>query len=338
MRQVEPPLERPEAGEDNPQMARLDPRASRLKYRLERLMLTPLFRFSLRVILPLGLCFGAGAAWFAVEENRAAFNLMLEDVRVAIEGRPEFQVRMMVVDGAGEELEAAVRADLPLDFPVSSFDIDLDRMQRRVAELDAVKSVDLRIRQGGVLQVDVVERIPAVLWRSEAGLQLMDEAGVVVGPAHSRAAHANLPVIAGDILRAGEAAALAKPAAMRSGAEILLAERGRDRMAQAAGEALRLHELAAPIRQRLRGFERQGARRWDVVLDRDQRIKLPETGAERALEWAIAMALTPSFDLLSRDVVAVDLRLPRRPTVRMTEQATQEMWRIKAIESGREDF
>lgn len=301
------PLETPEYdGPDDPQMARLDPSASKLKYRVERLMLTPLFRFALRVVLPFTLCFGAGAAWFAVEENRVAFNLMLSEVRAAVENRPEFQVRVMAIDGATEEVAQAIRAELPVDFPVSSFDLDLDVMQQRVTALDAVRSSDLRVRQGGVLQVDVVQREPAVLWRNAEGLHLLDAEGIFVGPAKARALHRDLPVIAGEQ------------------AEL------------AVEEAIRLYALSGPIRNRLRGFERMGARRWDVVLDRDQRIMLPETGAERALQQAIAMALAPTVDLLERDIVAVDLRLPRRPTIRMTDEATQQMWRIKAIEAGKD--
>ncbi|MGP6086594.1 cell division protein FtsQ/DivIB [Antarctobacter jejuensis] len=291
---------------DDPQMARLDPRASKLKYRIERLMLTPLFRFTLRVLLPVGLCFGAGLAWFAVDENRTAFNLMLSDVRAAVENRPEFQVKVMAIDGAGPEVAEAIRRELPIDFPVSSFDLDLEEMQQKVAALDAVKSSDLRVRQGGVLQVDVVQRQPVVLWRHSEGLHLLDEEGIFVGPARARSEFSDLPVIAGEE------------------AEL------------AVEEALRLYALTGPIRARLRGFERMGARRWDVVLDRDQRIMLPERGAEQALQQAIAMALAPTVDLLSRDLVAVDLRLPRRPTIRMTDEATQQMWRIKAIEAGKD--
>ncbi|WP_417206998.1 cell division protein FtsQ/DivIB [Antarctobacter sp.] len=301
MRQVEA-----QAAHDDPQMARLDPRASKLKYRLERLMLTPFFRFTLRVLLPFGLCFGVGAAWFAVDENREAFHLMLSEVRATVENRPEFQVRMMAIDGAAPEVAVAIRADLSIDFPKSSFDLDLEGMQQTVTALDAVKTAQLRVRQGGVLQVDVVERVPVVLWRTAEGLNLLDDEGVFVGPAVSRGAHAALPVIAGGA------------------AEL------------AVDEALRLYALTGPVRARLRGFERIGARRWDVVLDRGQRIMLPETGAERALEQAIGMALTPGLDLLARDLTVVDLRLPRRPTIRMTEDATQQMWRIKAIEAGRE--
>jgi cell division protein FtsQ len=71
-----------------------------------------------------------------------------------------------------------------------------------------------------------------------------------------------------------------------------------------------------------------------VVLDRGQRILLPPTGAVQALERVIAM--DQAVDMLARDLVAVDLRLPGRPTVRVTDHAVQEFWRIKAIEAGGE--
>jgi cell division protein FtsQ len=53
-----------------------------------------------------------------------------------------------------------------------------------------------------------------------------------------------------------------------------------------------------------------GERRWDVVLDRDQRILLPETEPGRALERVLA--LDQAQDLLDRDVT-VDLRLEPPP-------------------------
>jgi cell division protein FtsQ len=75
-----------------------------------------------------------------------------------------------------------------------------------------------------------------------------------------------------------------------------------------------------------------GERRWDVVLDRDQRILLPETEAVQALERVIAM--DQAVDMLERDLVAVDLRLANRPTLRMTDGAVRELLRIRAIEAG----
>lgn len=285
------------------QVNRPDYAPSRLKYRMERWMLMPSVRFFLRYGVPVLATVGLGAAWFSSSDNRDAFNLMIADVRAAVESRPEFQVGLMAVDGAGQGVAEAIRAVLSQTFPVSSFDLDLATMQARVAGLDAVKSASLRI-EGNILQIDVVERVPAVLWRHEAGLELLDAKGIRVGPAESRLDHASLPVLAGEAAE------------------------------QAVPEALELFRVAGPLTGRLRGFERMGARRWDVVLDRGQRIMLPETGAVRALERAIAM--DQAVEMLSRDLVAVDLRLPRRPTVRVTEHAVQEFWRIKTIEAGGE--
>ena len=97
-------------------------------------------------------------------------------------------------------------------------------------------------------------------------------------------------------------------------------------------EAVALIRAAAPLASRLRGLERMGERRWDVVLDRNQRIMLPEKGAVHALERAIA--LDQAVDMLGRDIAAVDLRLPRRPTMRLNAGAVEEYTRIKAMETG----
>ncbi|HBM57972.1 cell division protein FtsQ/DivIB [Salipiger marinus] len=284
------------------QVFRPDPAPSRLKYRMERLMLTPLFRFALRVGLPFALGLGGASWYFSVEANRAAVMDALLGLQEQVQSRPEFAVSQMSIDGAGPGVTAAVREAMALQLPLSSFDLDLDALRARIGTLDAVKSVALRIRQGGVLQVDVVERVPVVLWRSGTGLEMLDDSGARVGPAASRTDRPDLPVIAG------------------TGA--------RDHVS----EALALLTAAAPLEGRLRGLERIGERRWDVVLDRGQRILLPETDAVQALERA--MAMDGAVDMLSRDIAAVDLRLAQRPTLRLSAMASQEYWRIKAMETG----
>ncbi|HKK97665.1 MAG TPA: cell division protein FtsQ/DivIB [Marivita sp.] len=281
---------------------RPDPAPSRLKYRMERLMLTPLFRILLRFGLPCFLTFSAATWWLSVDDNRDRLFGVVADVRSQVESRPEFMVNMMAVDGASDLVAEGVRQVLPVDFPVSSFDLDLEAMRAEVVALDPVKTARLYVRQGNVLQVDVVERIPVVLWRNDRGLQLLDDEGVLVGPAFVRADWPELPLVVGD------------------GADIRVEE------------ALELARAAEPLMGRLRGFVRMGERRWDVVLDRDQRIMLPETEAVQALERVIAM--DQAVDMLERDLMAVDLRLPQRPTLRMTDGAVRELLRIRAIEAG----
>ncbi|KIN73076.1 cell division protein FtsQ/DivIB [Sulfitobacter guttiformis] len=273
-------------------VGRADPSPSRWAWRMQRLMLTPGIRLALRAGIPFCITLAAGTWYLSDEGRRGAIEQAVDEARASIETRPEFMVNLMAVDGAKDELATYIRETLPLEFPVSSFDLDLDAMRATVSGISAVKSASIRIRPGGVLQVDIEPREAVVLWRNESGLSLIDAGGMYVAAATSRYARPDLPLIAGE---------------------------GAD---QNVAEALELINAAAPLGDRLRGLVRMGERRWDVVLDRGQRILLPTTEPLRALERVIA--LEGASDILTRDVARVDMRLARRPTVQMTNEAAAE--------------
>ncbi|SES14996.1 cell division protein FtsQ [Tranquillimonas rosea] len=279
-----------------------DPAPSRLAYRLQRLMLTPGFRRFLRTGLPCLAVIGTVGILAADQERREAVRLWVDDLKAEIQQRPEFMVKLMAVDGASPVLAETIREVIPVDLPMSSFDLDLPDMQAKVQQLDAVKSAELRVRPGGVLQVSVDERQPVIVWRNAEGLELLDETGHPVMPVRHRQARQDLPLIVG---------------------------RGAD---QRVAEARALLDVAAPIDHRIRGLLRVGERRWDVVLDRDQRIALPETEPVQALERVIAMDMAQ--DLLSRAVTHVDMRNVQRPTVRMADTTATELRRISANQAG----
>ena len=100
----------------------------------------------------------------------------------------------------------------------------------------------------------------------------------------------------------------------------------------AVAEARAIYAAALPLAGRMRGLIRRGERRWDVVLDRDQVIQLPEQGAVAALERVIA--LDEAEDMLGRDLAVIDMRIPGRPTLRMAPGAVDEFRRIKSLEIG----
>ncbi len=281
---------------------RRDPAPTRLSYRLHRLWLTPFFRALLRIGIPV-FCLVFAAAWYVGDETRRAalFDTYYE-LRRSIEQRPEFMVAMMQIDGASPEVVQDIQEILAIDFPVSSFELDLEYMRGMVAGLDAVEKAELRISPGGILQIEVVERQPAVVWRSRDGLAVLDAQGHRVSALQSRAARPDLPLIAGD------------------GAQ--------DRVP----EALSLFAAAGPIADRVRGLVRVGERRWDLVLDRNQRILLPETGALRALERVIA--LDQAEDMLARDIVVVDMRISARPTLRLAPGATLKTGNTRTTQAG----
>ncbi|MGR3290292.1 MAG: cell division protein FtsQ/DivIB, partial [Paracoccaceae bacterium] len=165
-----------------------------------------------------------------------------------------------------------------------------------------VLRVDIRVRRGGILQVQIQERVPAAVWRVGRDIELLDAVGHRVAVISSRMDRMDLPLLAG------------------AGAEKHVAE------------ALKLLKAAAPVSHRVRGLVRMGERRWDMVLDRGQRILLPEKNPVQALLQV--MALQEASDLLARDIIAVDMRNQSRPTLRMAAPAVEELRRIRAFRQG----
>ena len=273
---------------------RPDPAPSRVAYRMQRLMLTPAYRLTLRVLVPFVLSMGLVALYMSNDARRDAIILGFQDLRNDFETRPEFMVRMMAVEGATGGTEADIREVAQLDFPISTFDLDLDALRRSVEDLPAVAEAAARIRQKGVLEVSIVERAPVALWRTRDGIDVLDIDGIAISAVQTRADRPDLPVIAGY---------------------------GADRH---VAEAVRLINIMAPMKDRLRGLVRVGERRWDVILSPDLRIMLPQDRPDFALERVIA--LHEAQDVLNRDLAAVDMRIAARPTLRMNAHALDQ-WR-----------
>lgn len=280
---------------------RRDPAPSKWAYRAQRLMLTPYVRMFLRTGLPMLVLLGGVAIWLSDDGRRQAIVTTLTDLRADFEARPEFRVSLARVEGASDDLAGAVRSRLGLTLPMSSFDIDLEAVRARIEALDAVSRADLRVRSGGVLQVIITERVPVAVWRTEGGLTLLDDTGHRVAGLVSRSDRSDLPLIA------GEGADLVTP------------------------EALDLIAAAGPLGPRIRGLVRMGERRWDIVLDRDQRVMLPEKNPVQALERLLA--LDHVQDIMNRDILTVDLRSDHRPILRLTPNALAEARRALGIET-----
>jgi len=279
-----------------------DPAPSRVAYRMHRLWLTPLFRSMMRVGLPAFIVTFSVGLYLSDDARRAEIAKTWEGAWAAVEERPEFLVNLMAIDGASPALAEAIRSKLSLKFPLSSFEIDMEATASRIEELDAVARADLRVRSGNVLQVTITERLPVVIWRTQTELSLLDIEGRRVARVFARTDRPDLPLIAGE------------------GAN------------DAVPEVLALLAAAGPIQPRLRGMVRMGERRWDIVLDRDQRILLPEVDPVPALERVIA--LDKAEALLARDVITVDLRNEDRPVLRLAPDAMNSLRASQGVETG----
>jgi len=268
---------------------RRDPAPTRWSYRYQRMMLTPLIRAAVRVGLPAFAVTFAAGLWFTSDANRTAITARFTELRDSIQNRPEFLVGSLQITGAEAALTQAIADMVQVGFPVSSFALDLPALRDQILALSAVRDATVGIRSGGVLDIVVTERRPVAVWRYADGLRLIDAEGQMTGMIATRSDRADLPLIAGD------------------GAKEVIAE------------AMELFAVAGPLAPRLRGLVRMGERRWDVVLDRDQRILLPDLGAVAALERVVA--LDQAQDMLARDIAVVDMRAIGRPTIRLNRAA-----------------
>jgi len=115
-----------------PQSPLRDPAPSRLGYRYQRLMLTPGFRLFVRIGVPLIVIAALAGSWLAKPDNRALLEGQVAQVKQNFQERPQFMVQSLLLTGGDAALQSRVAALLPDNFPVSSFQLDLETMRQTI--------------------------------------------------------------------------------------------------------------------------------------------------------------------------------------------------------------
>ena len=263
----------------------IDPAPSRVAYRVMRLLLIPRLRLIFTLGFPSLLIFCATLGLFIninVWENISAIK---KDLKLAFVERPEFMIKVASIDGSSDELANEIREILPLDFPVSYFDLDIKYLHKVVNEIPAVASAAIKISAGGVLQINVAEKSPAFIWRKGNVMSVIDETGSFIRIANSRVDYPKLPLVV------GEAADLA------------------------VSEISSLMQANEYFKDHVRAFIRVGERRWDLILENNVRIMLPQREFLAAFDRL--MLMNEAGSLLSGRLSNIDMRLVVRPTVRV---------------------
>ena len=263
----------------------IDPAPSRIAYRIMRLMLIPRLRLIFTLGFPSLLIFCATLGLFIninVWENISAIK---KDLKFAFVERPEFMIKVASIDGSSDELANEIREILPLDFPVSYFDLDIKYLHKVVNEIPAVASAAIKISVGGVLQINVTEKSPAFIWRKDNVMSVIDETGSFIRIANSRVDYPKLPLVV------GEAANLV------------------------VSEISSLMQANEYFKDHVRAFIRVGERRWDLILENNVRIMLPQREFLAAFDRL--MLMDEAGSLLSGRLSNIDMRLVVRPTVRV---------------------
>ena len=266
-----------------------DPAPSLFSYRMQRLWLTPIFRALVQVGLPLFGMVMLGWMFLSKVENRDYLNGLIHEAQGAAQNQPVHQLQTLTIEGASPLLKDEIRSHFGDLLPISALELDFENMRGWIESIASVERATLITAVGGLLSVQVTEIDPEFMWRNAVGLHLVSSTGDVLRSVSRRVDFPHLPLIAGN------------------GATLALRE------------ARELIMTAAPISNRLRGLVRIGERRWDLLLSNNQTIALPEENPELILAQVIVLSMAQ--DLFERDIILMDFRNPRRPTLRLRSQA-----------------
>lgn len=270
-----------------PKLKKRDPAPSRLGYKFSRWMLSPFIKKSVFFGMPLIILLLPVFIFLKDQNNKNLVEEIVLDFYRKIIERPEFMLSALSIQGSSDSLNAEIREILGLNFPISSFDLDLADLRNRVLSLPPVETAEVRLEGGSILHVKVKEKVPALLLKDDTGIHVLNKNGDYIRPLLSTEYGSKLPVITGE------------------GAQ------------KAAAEAFILFSALHDKLDEVRGLVLVGGRRWNIVLKSGQVIMLPEKKSEQAVQKILI--LDKAEKILSRDIAVLDFRLPYRITLRFPE-------------------
>ena len=206
--------------------------------------------------------------------------------------RPELSVSKLEIINANSDLINQINAILKLSFPINSIQLDIKNLQKIINKIDSVESSSVRIKDTGVLVVEVIERKPVAVYRENDELTLIDLNGHKINNIFSRSDRKDLPFIVGF-----EGNFYVK-------------------------EALEIYQLLSFNLKEIRGIIRIGKRRWDIILKNNLRIKLPEKNPKKSLRKFLRR--DSNFLISSNNFTIIDLRFANKIILRKIPEDIQD--------------
>ena len=192
------------------------------------------------------------------------------------------------IAGISQLRESEVLAAAGIDARVSLAFLSVSDVRERLERIPLVKSASVRKLYPNELVVTLTERTPHAIWQRDGELFVTAEDGTAIDLVQDDRFN-TLPFVVGEGANA----------------------RTKEYMA--------LLEAAGPLKSRIRAGTLVSGRRWTLKMDNGLDVRLPELGAADAL--ARLVKLEREQRILDKDVLAVDLRMPDRVVVRLSEEA-----------------
>lgn len=236
------------------------------------------------------VAFGAGAlAWRSGLPGRVAETV--QDRIVSATAGGGLVVARVTVEGRVNAAATEILAASGLGQGMPMLGFSPEEVRARLERLDWVARASVQRRFPGHVHLVIEERVPFAIWQNRGRFALIDRTGrVIVHEAVGR--FAELPVVVGE-------------GAAREAASLIGALAG-----------------YPELRRRVTASVRVNGRRWNLRLASGADVLLPEGHEAAALERLVS--LHRENQVLDRELVAVDLRLPDRMVLRPAPLPPQE--------------
>jgi cell division protein FtsQ len=220
----------------------------------------------------------------------ADFTAALSDTRNAIANSAGFRITAVAINGRKQLTQDEVLAIGGVNGRSSLLFLDAATVRDKLKANPWIGEATVLKLYPGQIQIDIVERSAFALWQNDGRLAVISDDGAVLEPYLSRR-FMSLPLVVGK------------------GAETH------------ARDFLALLDRYPQVKSLTKAAIFVGERRWNLRLKDGLDIRLPEHDVGNAL--AALSKLDSEDRLFSRDIVAVDMRLPDRLTVQLSEDAAK---------------
>lgn len=240
------------------------------------------------LVATLAILFGSVGFGIVRGGHVEEFTTALSDTRNALANSAGFRITTVGINGRKQLSQDEVLAIGGVNGRSSLLFLDADTVRAKLKANPWIADATILKLYPGRLQIDIVERTAFALWQQNGRLSVIASDGAVLEPYVTRR-FLNLPLVVG---------------------------KGADTRAQ---DFLALLDRYPQVRAVTKAAIFVGERRWNLRLKDGLDVRLPENDVGNAL--AALSKLDKDDKLFSRDIVAVDMRLPDRLIVQLSEEA-----------------
>ncbi|WP_032112283.1 cell division protein FtsQ/DivIB [Candidatus Paracaedibacter symbiosus] len=218
-----------------------------------------------------------GVIWYQEYPQKALDGLY----QASLDASAKFGFKVNDIQVQGRQYTSGQRILQAMQLKVNDpiFKLSPHEICQNLKEVSWIKEAHVHRHLPGTIYVKIIERVPIAIWQHQKTHYLVDAEGVII--TNENLSHfMNLPVIVG-----GDAP-LHVP------------------------KILAILEKFPEVRGKITALVRVGGRRWDIQLNRQVTIKLPESKTADAVAKLDTLLKHQRLDL--EEVKTVDLRLPNK--------------------------